>query len=127
MGLEADRVVIEGMLNSGWATTDIAWDNVEYVPTIGQSYVILNVLPGEDQSSTVQSYKQIGLVIIQIFTPVDVGTAVARGYADTLAGIFRRVTQSGINFRMPTFTQVGERDSWYQINVSIPYNRLSNF
>lgn len=127
MGIESDRAIIEQLLASNWATTDIAWDNVQYVPVIGTSYITAKIASGEDQFSTVQSYKQIGLLVIQIFVPENVGSATARGYADTLAGFFRRVSQSGIDFRLPTTTIVGISNGWYQINLSVPYHRLSSY
>ena len=127
MGIDADRQTIEGMLFNNWATTDIAWDGVDYTPEAGTSWISLSILPGEDQSSTMGSYKHIGVLTIQIFTPEHEGSAVARGYADTLSGIFRKVEQSGIVFKMPTTTRVGASNGWYQMNVSVPYHRLSNY
>ncbi|HIJ23920.1 MAG TPA: hypothetical protein HPP64_13575 [Gammaproteobacteria bacterium] len=126
MGLEADRQTIETLLSNNWVTTDIAWDGVDYTPVAGTSWISLTILSGEDQSSTMTKYNQIGLLVIQIFTPEHTGSATARGYADTLSGIFRNAVQSGINFKLPTTTRVGISNGWYQMNVSVPYHRLSS-
>lgn len=123
MSLDGDRQVVEELLEDNWSTTDIAWDGVEYSPTPGTSWVRLTVLPGEDQFLTLDNYRQVGLVIIQIFTPENQGSTTARGYADTITGIFRNVKQSGVLFRMPTTSRHGISEGWYQMNISIPYWR----
>ena len=107
MSLDNDRKVVEELLEDNWATTDIAWDGVEYTPTPGTSWIRCTILPGEDQYLTTDEYRQVGLVVIQIFTPDNIGSATARGYADTLSGIFREVKTGNTLFRMPTISRNG--------------------
>jgi hypothetical protein len=48
---------------------------------------------------------------------------VAKGYADTLAAVWRGVSVNGITFRAPSLFPVGSlgNEGWYQINLDIPY------
>ena len=69
-----------------------------------------------------------GVISAQIFVRKNTGTRMARHYGDAVAEIFRwkqfEVEGSGqITTKTPSIVHVGESDGWYQINVSIPYER----
>lgn len=123
MSLESDRQIIESRLNTNWVTTDIAWDSVDYTPTTGTAWIACSLNPGEEQRFTMGSVRQIGILSIQIFTPISIGANLAYNYADTLAGIFRNALDTGVQFKTPTIVKVGKTESWFQVNVNIPYWR----
>lgn len=65
-----------------------------------------------------------GTIIVQIFVPKKSGSRKARGYADSIATIFRH-KQFGtptITTRAPSVDNIGEQDGYQRFNVLIPYH-----
>ena len=133
---------LAGAFSTGWKTlksagppavyeakTPIAWPNVNFTPPSGP-WVRFNVLDGEgawrsigSPGSNIAGY--VGVVVIQIFTPLMTGESTARDYADSAAEIFQGQVISGIRFS-PASAQIlntSLADGWHQINVTIPFSR----
>lgn len=72
------------------------------------------------------THRHIGLVIMQVFTPVDKGDSDTWSIAKFIADKFRSAIVTGtggsVRFSTPTFRVVGRSDSWWQINVICPYH-----
>jgi hypothetical protein len=92
--------------------------------------VRFNVLDGEgawrsigSPGSNIAGY--VGVVVIQVFTPLMTGESTARAYADAAAAIFQGQVISGIRFSPATaqILNTSLADGWHQINVSIPFRR----
>lgn len=115
---------IENRFNDNWATTKIAWDNVHFVPPSGEAWVAFHVF--EDASNRVNIgmpgiHRTSGTIVVNVMVPENTGTNTARGYADTIAAIFRDAVFNGITCREATVTNAGVNEGWYQINVTIPF------
>jgi len=118
------RAAIEAQLSSNWTTTPIAWDNVEYDPTPAASFIRLivdEVDSTQVSMATTPCHRIVGLIHIMIMVPINTGTNVARGYADTLAGIFRNADFSSVKCQSPRIRRVGDVGEYYQLSVLIPF------
>lgn len=109
-------------------TTPVAWPNVAYVPIVGTLWVRFNVVDGESTRTTIgattNNVRSLGLVIVQIFAPLDKGNAAALAKADAVAAIFRDWCGSTVRCRTPSIKEVGpDGNGWYQVNVSVPFQR----
>jgi len=133
---------LAGSFSTGWRTlksagppavyeakTPIAWPNVNFTPPSGP-WVRFNVLDGEgawrsigSPGSNIAGY--VGVVVIQVFTPLMTGESTARDFADSAAAIFQGQVIGGIRFSPATVQILNSSlaDGWHQINVSIPFKR----
>ena len=127
MSLATARRDIEKRLDANWATTVIAWDNVNFIPpdaAAGNSWIRLSILDGEAIRMNLGNpgiHRQTGLITIEIFAPLSEGTDTVRGYADTIASIFRDKQFNGITCREASPENLGENNGWYQMNINIPF------
>lgn len=130
-GFADERQAIENRFAANWTTTSIKWDNVPF-PEMASSYVALSILTGGGERITIGNsnprHRWAGVISIKILTPEDSGNAVARVYADTIAGIFRDAqfsagTNCTITCGTPAIKPGAVVDGWYVINVVVPYRR----
>jgi hypothetical protein len=118
------RTAIESRLKTNWATTAIAWDNVEYNPVASTAFIRLIVDEVDSRQismATVPCHRAIGLIHIMIMVPTNTGTATARGYADSLSDIFRNADFSSIKCMSPRIRRVGDVGEHYQYSLLIPF------
>jgi hypothetical protein len=118
------RAAIEARLSTNWTTTAIAWDNVEYNPSPATSFIRLivdEVDSTQVSMATTPCHRIVGLIHIMIMVPINTGTNVARGYADTLAGYFRNADFSDIKCQSPRIRRVGDIGEYYQYSLLIPF------
>lgn len=132
MSFDAERKIIEGQFNSGWqSSAPVKYENVEFSEPVNQPWAALFINPGEGFQASLNpnpTHRIPGVIVVQIFTPKDKGTAQAKKLADKAAGIFRRQvftdpTAGKIVCKTPTLRPAGEVQGWYQLNVIIPYYR----
>ena len=124
MSFASERSSIEARLNSNWSTTTIDWENVDFNTPNNASWVRLSILNGDSDYRAMDSKKvHIGIISVQVFTPINTGTATAGGYADTLAAIFDDRSFDDVRCGVASIASVGNSDIWYQINITIPYRR----
>lgn len=135
MSYRQEAIDIESLFATEWAlgpNTPVEYDNSDYDPSTGVPYVTLTVQSGTafqaDLGKATNTYRHNGLIIVQVHTPVDEGSAVARGLADEVAAIFRtRFVGAGIITKTPDFDRVGVSGAYYQINVLIQFHRDTIF
>lgn len=124
MSFETTRRDIEKRLSDNWATTPIAFDNVDFKPENGSRWIRLRLLDGDVIRINIGEpglFRHTGLISIELFGPTGEGSKTLRGYADTLASLFRDTNFNGITTREASITNVGESGGWYQINLTVPY------
>jgi len=107
-------------------TYDIAWENVDFTPADGEPWVRLTINEGEAFIGAIgggkNTYRHPGTVIVQVFTPTNIGYGKARSIADDVASIFRGKRISGVRFlSAPYINRVGPDGDWYQLNVICPF------
>ena len=122
------RQYIEDRLSSNWTATDIAFDNVDYTPDAATAFVNLIIEDSDSRQITYNAnenatHRYKGWVMVFVNVPLKTGTNTARGYADSIADIFRNAQFSPLDI-VCTSTQIvriGEIDGMYQYNVITPF------
>lgn len=119
--------------NTGWASaTPVSWPGRDFSPpTDGSSWVRFTISEGEsfqhEMGKVEVQFRDVGLVMIQVFTELNKGDGPALTLADQVATIFRRkkvtYTDGRAIFRAPNIRRVGPDEAWYQVNVTVPYVR----
>ena len=115
------------------ARTVIAWGNVNFTPPEA-AWVRFNVVhfpDGEIASfgSPGSNLRRIdGTVMVEVFSPVNVGEGAADILCDAAAAVYRDVrTQQGLRFGEPSTTNVGPQGGWYKKDVLVPFVRDTVF
>jgi hypothetical protein len=65
--------------------------------------------------------RHVGMMVIQIFSPIGLGDGDAIKLADVIKQNFRKTKVSGITWRTPSLGTVGRDEQWWQTNVSCPF------
>ena len=88
-----------------------------------EMFVRFNLLggPGESPEITRTFTRVLGIISISIFAKRNKGTRDAKKVADQIFPLFNRVSFHGIKTDAATVVTAGYQDSWYQINMTIPY------
>lgn len=139
MTYQAELAAIETRFLDNWSATPVAMgsDGPVIDPTskaiVAQpddsSWCRLVVRGAREQQASLggagtKQFRNFGLVMIQIYTPMRSGHAAGRVLADTAAAIFRAQAFSGITCRAASVIELGKIDGgWNQTNVDIPYFR----
>lgn len=126
MSFATARRDIEKRMDANWATTVIAWDNVDFQPPRDDYWVRFSIAENNTDRKNIGAtgtFRHFGMIFIQIYAPKNQGTNVVRGHADSIASIFRDARFNGIVCQEAEVTNVGLVDShpYYQVNLSIPF------
>lgn len=127
MSLQTINTAILTRFANEWDTDDAAVlypnsDPAGIPPSDKSPWVRINVLPGEAFTATLNGpagpeYRYPGIIMVQVFTNVNIGNGVAQRLADKVADIFRGQEFSGVTCRASSFNQIGDLDGWFQVNV----------
>ena len=131
---DAARIAIESRLATGWGTTTPIryWSSGVPFDVPATAYIALQIEEFDAQQITLgggtQTHRYFGIITIQVLVPERQGAKAAAGYCDTLDDLFRRAQfsqgNSGlITCRTPQMRVIGVRDGWFQMNLSIEYQR----
>jgi hypothetical protein len=141
MSYAAEYSELAGAFSTGWKTTvvapavaevltPIAWPNVAFTPPVASSWVRFNILPSGSNLMTVGApgnnlTRYSGIVVVQIFTPLNTDDSALLAYADKVLAIFRNYHTTTIRFGSiySVKTSNSEEDGWNQINVMAPFIR----
>lgn len=102
-------------------------NHVRTSPDDGSLWVRLSVRPGESEqrelggATNAVRQRTIGVVIAQVFAPIDVGDKSARDLAELIRAVFSRKRDGMVQFRVPSIQTIGRRDNWWQVNVTCPF------
>jgi len=66
-------------------------------------------------------FRDTGLVMIELFDPINDGDAELSELADLVCEAFRAVQSEGVTYATPRYEEMGRRDSEWQINVVCPF------
>jgi hypothetical protein len=102
---------------------EVQYDNVQFKPRNHSYWVRASIREGESRSATLGAtlHRTVGVVILQLFAPLDEGDGTLRDYADTFKAHFNSVDVSGVAFYVPSVNTIGRTKGWWQINVSCPF------
>jgi len=124
MSFSNERIAIENHFQEFWIDTPIAWENIAFTAPNKSPWVRLNVLNGSSAYRAINGLKRhLGLIIVQVFTPINTGTNAGREYADTVAQIFGEKKFSDVLCDVASIATIGTDSVWHQVNVTIPYWR----
>jgi hypothetical protein len=124
MSFASERVDIETRFKLTWTGTPIAWENVAFNAPNNSAWVKLSVLNGNSKYRIIGGLKRhSGLIVVQVFVPIDTGTSGARAFADSVISIFGDEKFSDVVCDAGSIETIGTGDLWHQINVTIPYWR----
>lgn len=124
--------LIETAFKAGWEsavpTVPIRFDNIPWKQPAAGEWVDLSIIWGDGRQDSLGSGKlerQLGLVVVQVFTPKGVGSRRSLALCDSASAILRYQTlsESGVSviLRAPSLTDVGERKDAKQDNVRFPF------
>ena len=127
MSYVQERIDIESRLATGWVVTPIAWDNVPFVPTLGTAWIRCAIFLGGVEALEFgrgDALKEFdGIIDIGIFVPRGTGTALVRGYMDTLTTLFSMVAFGSIDCDEASVQNLGEEEDWHHTVITIPFSR----
>lgn len=124
MSFDTERQNIEARLKANWTTTPIAYPNVPFEKPDNSAWVRLNIINGASNYHTMSNgIRRAGVIVVQIFTPINTGTKTIKGYADTILGIFQNAEFGGIVCNVASIETAAPSNVWQQVNVSIPFWR----
>lgn len=87
-------------------------------------FVRLNIIPADSQLKglgTLRLFRDYGLIKVQMYAPLGEGIGELMEVADDVRDIFMCLSASGVTYRTPYVTVVGESGSHFQVNVTVPY------
>ena len=111
-----------------WGTrTTVAYDNVEFTPPDNSSWVRVSVVNnnslqyslGEEGS---RKFERYGLILFQVFTPLNVGTYEGDVLCEDIINIFESKRFGTIHTYSGTYGEVGSDDKWFQFNGSLQWD-----
>ena len=93
MSIEAARQAIEGYLASNWTSTNICYqgDDPADLLTDLDEFIFVDVAPAWVNTRSIADGPQsryFFIIQVDIYVPVNTGTATANGYADSLVTMF---------------------------------------
>lgn len=148
-GYGDEAATVLGRLDSEWGNrTPVDWPNLPFDPTheggdpkaaalaesgpwIRPRLFATDAARREIGRAGSRTFRHHGLLLVQVFTPVDIGDGLARSLAEDLCGIFRAVVADGVVYEGPTGEAPTARDDgpdgrgWYMWTVTVPYTRDS--
>ena len=126
MSFATAHSAIRQRFEAQWGVTaPVQYPNTSFTPPNDAAWVRLTIA---DAGATWASFgdpgnnveRNVGLVTVQIFVPVDQGEGEALELADQARAVFRswRDVTSGVRFLVPPYArQIGDDGKWYQVNV----------
>ncbi len=131
MNCDEMRSRIEEHFRKKWGvTTPVSFDNVEAdsklkaTKAANEPWVRVTIREGSSNLAGLaltKLYRDNGIIIVQVFTKLGVGTNTARKLAEQVRGILRYADiGNGLFLKAPAINPIGEVEGWYQINVTTP-------
>ena len=124
MGQDVVRNVVETHLQDNWTQTPIQWENVHFEPIEGQSFIAPVIVPTSGIQISlggVALNRWEGFIDISVFIPMNQGSKTGNDLADALIKLFYHYTEQGVSFYTGYAKPTGSTESWWKINVTIPY------
>ena len=128
MSFKAEGLAIEQRMLTNWSGDEPVFiDGDGSEPSHGQSHLAITVTSAgaslEGFTSTHMLDRNIGLIIVDVFTPWGSGNASNRELCDSVLDIFSGQQFSGITCETGSAVRVGKSGEWLQYSVSIPFRR----
>lgn len=116
---------IENRFETDWGTTsELTFDNLEFKPPTNDNWVRLSIRFNPTSQATLGDnpvWRTEGVAIAQVFVPDGEGLKPARVLGNSVASILQGKQFDGITFRGAEMVDVGRSESWWQVNVVVPF------
>jgi hypothetical protein len=134
MSFEQTLLDVTAVFDAAWTVAHpaipIRYENMSFTPPAGAPWVALDILDANRDIATIarageNTYRQVGVIQVSIFTPKDGGSALGRQLADDVEGIFRAASVVAMRFLAARIRTLGveSTQSYWQVAVSIPFER----
>jgi len=131
MSFADERKAIETRFAANFTALPVQYENQRFaMPATGgwARLTIRNAGAGQISTGSSPLHRYAGVILADVFMPEETGSQAARTHADTIEAIFRRAQFSSgssgtILCRTPSITTVGVADGWFQVQVSVPFQR----
>jgi len=125
MTAKAETIAIESRFATNFTVCTVKYSNVSFEPTPREAWADIRVIIADSIKAEIGGglHRNAGIISVNIYEPVNTGTAAGKNKADLAAAVFRGQQFSDITCRSPRITEVGEIDEWYVINMSVPFFR----
>jgi hypothetical protein len=116
---EAKKAINDRFIASWGATTTYTFANEEFSqPTADQSWVRLTMINYDGGQETMgkkgsRRYERYGLIIANIFTPIEAGTSKGDELGTALQVLFEGERFNGVVVNNSTIRDKGVEDQWY--------------
>ena len=126
MGFDSVHQVIRERVNANRGSVFVAYPNAEFTIPNSGPWIRVSIVPGETRAIEMggtKTFRQVGVVVLQLFDNVGKGDGALLELADTLTPVLRSVIDSGVTLRTPSLSRIGPTDGgWYQMNLTCPYH-----
>ena len=120
MGIEAVRKILSEQLDTVWNDrTFIAWDNIDYYPKPGDTFLRCSLSGVYARSIGIKCQRESFLFAIQVLTPSIEGEYLNMGYCDILAAGFVGFAEGNVVIESVTSERIGPDKEWYVRNTLI--------
>ena len=103
----------------------VHYDNAPFDRPVDLPWARLTILTGEsiraDLGSLNIRYRNPGIAIFSVFTPISIGMQKSNELVDYLAGQFRSITSNRVTFRTPDVKYIGREGNEWQTNIICPF------
>lgn len=126
---ESIRLAIERRLAS-WDGVPVEYDGAPQTPALKaaidakEPWVRCTIQYGQSVTAGIGSapcVRRTGLIMMQIFTPLDRGSRPAALLADSLVPLFEFYQDGHFETQAMSVQRIGESDGWYQYNASTSF------
>lgn len=124
MNYSSERTAIESRFSTLYSKTSIKWENVDFKPTPGSSFVELLIDTDDTDQISMQTtpcFRTRGSIVCIIYTPINQGSKPAREIMDEVQKIFVGQQFDGITCRGATFGKAGVLKEWYRHVMNIEF------
>ena len=107
------------------------FDNALFTPPdvtvdpLASTWVRFTVLFGQATQAEIspakRRHRHLGNIMVQIFTPIDLGDKRAYEMGDKIIEHFRGVTVAGVTYNSPYYTSVGLDGPWWRVALTCPF------
>jgi len=73
------------------------------------------------ETGSPKRFRQVGILFLEIFSPIGSGDQSSIQKIDTALGVFRCKTYDGVTFVSPDLDVVGQNDRWWQVNAACSF------
>lgn len=127
MGFDAARASIETWVAARWVPPPpLVFEAAGMLQPAGSPWARLTIREADGGQITLGPQPVMrwrGRVFMDAFVPLYDGAGAARRMGDQFRAILERAQFDGLRFAEASPLEIGERDGWWQFQVSFPYYR----